>query len=225
MNFHRIFPLACASLVLSVTAVAAPLPCLKPGIERWPVKTTLPTPAAKAHTMSLADALKLQQLEDVKKNDARYATTRIGSLPVKEDKLVSISGWLYLVAFESDDCDFHIQISPRPLTSAQRPTKEDNSMIVEVPSGQYATKIPGQVEAVRQWVIDNLLAKTPPRINSVHVMRHPVYVKVTGALFYDDAHVYLADGTTGRGKKGLQSKTLWELHPVTLIAFAPHPKS
>lgn len=51
-----------------------------------------------------------------------------------------------------------------------------------------------------------------------------VYVTVTGALFYDDAHVYMADGSTGRGKKGLESKTLWELHPVTSMAFAPVPK-
>ncbi len=173
----------------------------------------------------MADALKLQRLPDVKKNDARYATTRIMDQPVKEDTLTSISGWLYLVAFESDDCDFHIQISPRPLTSSQKPTKDDNSMIVEVPSGQYATTIAGQVETLRQWVIDKLLAKTPPKMDSVHVMQHPVYVTVTGALFYDDAHVYMADGGTGRGKKGLQSKTLWELHPVTAIAFAPPPKS
>jgi hypothetical protein len=73
-------------------------------------------------------------------------------------------------------------------------------------------------------VIDNLLAKTSPRMGSVHVMAHPVYVTVTGALFYDDAHEYMPDGSTGRGKKGLESKTLWELHPVTSIAFAPVPK-
>jgi hypothetical protein len=209
--------------MLAVTARAAPLPCLNPGVERWSVKTTVPT-GTKHQTMSIADALKLPPLRDVKKNDARYATARVMDQSVKEDNLTSISGWLYLVAFESDDCDFHIQISPRPLTSAKRPTKADNSMLVEVPSGQYATAIADQVEVVRQWVIDNLLAKKPPRMGSVHVMRHPVYVTVTGALFYDDAHVYMADGSTGRGKIGLQSKTLWELHPVTAIAFAPKPK-
>jgi hypothetical protein len=175
--------------------------------------------------MTLDDALKLPRLPDVKKNDKRYATSRMMDQPVKEDELTSISGWLYLVAFESDDCDFHIQISPRPLTSSNKPTKEDNSMVVEVPSGEYATSIASQVEVVRQWVIDKLLAKTPPKMDSVHVMQHPVYVTVTGALFYDDAHVYMADGGTGRGKKGLQSKTLWELHPVTAIAFAPPPKT
>ncbi len=210
--------------MLAATVRAAPLPCVNHGTERWSVKTTLPA-GAKHQTMTLADALKLQRLPDVKKNDQRYAKTRIMDQPVREDKLTSISGWLYLVAFESDDCDFHIQISPQPLTSAKPPTKADNSMIVEVPSGKYATGIASQVEGVRQWVIDKLLAQTPPRMNSVHVMRHPVYVTVTGALFYDDAHVYTADGGTGRGKKGLQSKTLWELHPVTAIAFAPPPKT
>jgi hypothetical protein len=96
-------------------------------------------------------------------------------------------------------------------------------MIVEVPSGEYATTISDRVEGVRQWVIDNLLAKTPPRMGSVHVMVHPVYVTVTGALFYDDAHEYMPDGSTGRSKKGLESKTLWGW-PVTSIAFAPVPR-
>ena len=76
---------------------------------------------------------------------------------------------------------------------------------------------------MRQWVIDNLLGKTEPKIGSVHVMQHPVFVTVTGALFYDDGHSYLPDGSTGRGKEGMESKTLWELHPVTSLAFAPAP--
>ncbi len=223
MHSNRITLLACTCLMSAVTVCAAPLPCLNHGTERWPVKITLPT-AAKNQTMTLADALKLQRLTDVKKNDSRYQSERIMDQPVKEDTLVTISGWLYLVAFESDDCDFHIQISPQPRTTANPPTKSDNCIIVEVPSGEYATTISGQVEGVRQWVIDKLLAKTPPKIGSVHRMNHPVYVTVTGALFYDDAHVYMKDGSTGRGKKGMQSKTLWELHPVSSMAFAPKPK-
>jgi len=222
MDPKKLLVLAYCCLAWVVAANAAPLPCLKPGTERWPVKTTLPS-GAQTQTMSLANALQLARLTDVKKDDPRYQDKRITDQPVKEDTLVTVSGWLYLAAFESDDCDFHIQISPKPLTSANPPTAADNSMIVEVPSGKYATTISGQVESVRQWVIDNLLAKTPPKIGSVHVMTHPVYVTVTGALFYDDAHVYEANGGTGRGKKGLESKTLWELHPVTKISFAPKP--
>ncbi len=205
---------------------AAPLACVSPGTERWPVKTSVPPSGAPAVKMTLADALsdaKLPPLKTVRKDDPRYQSVRISDQTVTEDKLVTISGWLYLVAFEADDCDFHIQISTKPLTSANLPGVDDNSMIVEVPSGQYATTISGQVEGVRSWVVTNLLKGTDPKIGSVHVMDHPVFVTVTGALFYDDAHTYDAEHNTGRGKKGLKSKTLWELHPLTSIAFAPKP--
>ena len=101
--------------------------------------------------------------------------------------------------------------------------KPSNSMIVEVPSGQYATTISDQVETVRQLVIDKLLAGVDPKLNSVHPMNRPVFVQVTGALFYDDAHTYQPDGTTGRGKDKMPSKTLWELHPVTSIVILPKP--
>ena len=224
MHSIRLFVFGCCLVMLAAVAAAAPLPCKDHGTERWPVKITVPD-GAKSETMTLSNALKLARLTDVKKNDTRYQDKRISDQPVHEDALVTLSGWLYLVAFESDDCDFHIQISPKPLTTSTKPTAQDNSIIVEVPSGQYATTISDQVEGVRQWVIAKLLANKPPKIASVHVMVHPVYVRVTGALFYDDAHAYLPNGGTGRGKRGLQSKTLWELHPVTKLSFAPKPKA
>ena len=40
--------------------------------------------------------------------------------------------------------------------------------------------------------------------------------EVAGQLFYDDAHV----GDQPRGKRGMKAATLWELHPVTHIAFS-----
>jgi len=223
MKLGTFLCLAGSWLTLGIPCLGAALPCVKPGTERWPVKTALPT-GAKTKTMTLADALKLPKLTDVAKDDKRYQKDRIMDQPVKEDTLVTLSGWLYLVAFEGDDCDFHIQISPEPRTSANPPTKDDNCIIVEVPSGEFATSIADKVEGVRQWVVDNLLNKADPKIGSIHVMQHPVFVTVTGALFYDDAHTFLADGSTGRGKKGMESKTLWELHPVTSMAFAPKPQ-
>ena len=63
------------------------------------------------------------------------------------------------------------------------------------------------------------------QIGIIHVMNHPVYVTVTGTLFYDCAHEYMAGRGTGRGKKGMESKTLRELHPVASMAFAPVPSA
>ena len=50
-------------------------------------------------------------------------------------------------------------------------------------------------------------------------MNHPPYVTVTGQLFYDDYSV----GLPPRGKRNMQAATLWEIHPVTDIVFAPLP--
>lgn len=50
-------------------------------------------------------------------------------------------------------------------------------------------------------------------------MMHPVFVRITGKLFYDDAHV----GMAPRDKKGMKAATPWDLHPVTAISFAPTP--
>jgi hypothetical protein len=55
---------------------------------------------------------------------------------------------------------------------------------------------------------------------SGNVMKHEVYVFVTGQLFYDDAHV----GDRPRGKKGMKAATLWEIHPIEAMSFAPPPK-
>jgi hypothetical protein len=48
-------------------------------------------------------------------------------------------------------------------------------------------------------------------------MENAVCVSVTGQLFYDDAHL---QGEL-RGKKGMSSHTLWELHPITAFTIAP----
>lgn len=220
MSQARFVALVSGCLLVGFQLLAETLPCNKPGDKRWPVKTTLP-PSPKSKTMTLEAAMATPRLTEVKTDDPRYQSERIMDQPVHEDQIVTVSGWLYLVAFEdSDDCDFHIQLTPKPITG--KPMSQDESMIVEIPSGEYATTIADKVEAQRQWVMDNLLKGKPPS-KSYSVIQHPVYVTVTGVLFYDDAHSYEANGGTGRGKGGLESKTLWELHPVIDIKFAPKP--
>jgi len=59
-----------------------------------------------------------------KEDDPRYQDLRIpkfdNPLGVKEGDLVTTAGWLYLVATEKDDCDYHIQVNCRSLQQLRK---------------------------------------------------------------------------------------------------------
>jgi hypothetical protein len=189
------------------------------GVERWSVKTSVPdgTNFAKPTKVALADLLAMQDADGVTHNDKRYEKTRIPAAAgdkLPEGKLITTVGWLHLVAGETDG-DYHIQMSDSAASG-------DHCLIVEVPNeGEKYTataELRPKFQAVRDLIKAKMLAGKDPS-PSGSVMQHPVYVQVTGILFYDDAHV----GGAPRGKKGMKAATLWELHPVTGIAFAPKP--
>ena len=190
------------------------------GVERWSVKTSVPegTDFAKPVTVPLADLLALTDVEGVGHNDKRYESVRMPAKPGEkypEGMLVSTTGWLHLVAGETDG-DYHIQMSDSADSG-------DHCLIVEVPNeGAKFTadaSLRPKFAAVRELIRTKMLAGKEP-VSGGNVMKHPVYVTVTGIMFYDDAHV----GDEPRGKKGMKAATLWELHPVTGLAFAPKPK-
>ena len=88
-------------------------------------------------------------------------------------------------------------------------------------TGFPASELRAQAEQVRVFVRAKVLRdlnKEPSQ--SGNVMAHPPFVRITGALFFDDSHV----GDQPRGKKGTKVATLWELHPVTVIEFASPPQ-
>jgi len=190
------------------------------GVERWSVKTSVPegTDFSKAATVALPDLLALPDVPGVAHNDKRYDSARI---PAKagdqfpEGKLVTTTGWLHLVAGETDG-DYHIQISGSADTG-------DHCLIVEVPNPDpkftASADLQPKFAAVRDLIKTKMLAGKDPSVSG-SIMQHPVYVTVSGILFFDDAHV----GDQPRGKKGMHAATLWELHPVTSIVFAAKPK-
>lgn len=209
-----------AFLTLFLGVWAAAQEPTHPGTERWTIKTSVPddTNFSKPATIPLADLLAMPDAPNVKHNDPSYETARIpagAGATYKEGDLLTTRGWLFLVAGETDG-DYHIQISG----SAQ---SGDHCVIVEIPNPdpQYtkSADLQPMFEAARTFIKTKLLAGKDPSVSG-SVMQHPVYVTVTGQLFYDDAHV----GDQPRGKKGMKASTLWELHPVTAIAFAPAPK-
>jgi hypothetical protein len=190
---------------------------VKPGVERWQVKTSGPDASAKATKVAIADLLAFPNIDGIAKDDSRYQAHRIPDQTNgkhKEGELITTTGWLFLVAGETDG-DYHIQISNSSESG-------DHCLVVEVPNPdpQYvpSADLRPQFEAVRAFIKSKLLADKDPSVGG-SVMQHPPYVTVTGVLFYDDSHV----GDQPRGKKGMKAATLWELHPVTSIAFAPKP--
>ena len=189
------------------------------GVERWPVKTSVPdgTSFSKATQVALPDLLAVPDSPGVTHNDKRYQSARIPAVAgdqFPEGKLITTTGWLHLVAGEGDG-DYHIQISDSASTG-------DHCLIVEVPNPDAkftaSADLQPKFAAVRDFIKAKLLAGKDPSVGG-SVMQHEVFVTVSGILFYDDSHV----GDQPRGKKGMKAATLWELHPVTAMAFAPKP--
>ena len=167
--------------------------------------------------VDLIDAAKLPDAPGATKNDAQFQAARIpkfeNPLGVAEGDILSTVGWLHLVAAEADG-DYHIQISP---------THDDDQgtdfLIVEVPTAAPEfvadASLRPRLEAVRSLIRERMLQGREPSTRG-SVLTHPACVEVAGQLFYDDAHV----GDQPRGKRGMKAATLWELHPVTHIAFS-----
>jgi len=154
------------TIALSILTAAAALLARAQGVERWSVKTSVPdgTNFSKAAKAPLADLLALKDVDGVTHNDKRYKTERI---PAKADdkypegKLVSTTGWLHLVASETDG-DYHIQISD-PQTSG------DNCLVIEVPNeGEKFTKsaeLQPMFQAVRDLIKTKMLAGKQPSVS------------------------------------------------------------
>jgi len=204
--------------------------CNGPGKERWAIKTSLADGTDITHSkkIGLNDLLALAQPAGVTNNDPRYSDARIPTfsnpLNVKEGDIIRTIGWIYVVATETD-CDYHIQISNQPRTlSTNPPVATDDCMIVEVPRPDFVSDGTLNTAAtnVRNYVKTKLKKGNEPSSTSHgSVMIHAVCAQVTGQLFNDDSHLK-HDGTAElRGKGGMHSKTLWELHSIVGFTIVP----
>ena len=178
---------------------------------RWSIKTSVIS-GQTPRSVSIDDILNLANPPGVTSNDARYDATRIppfdNPLHLKEGDLIKVIGWIRLVA-QADDNDYHIQITS---------TKDilSNCLIVEIPSPTETIADPSlgsQFEKLRKWISDTFFGGHQPNDK---LLTDPVQIDVVGQLFFDDFHV--ADNNRGRG--GMKSLTVWELHPVIDIGLA-----
>ena len=210
--------------ILSLLLVSAELraECTEPGKARWPIKSTVASIAALKHPkdVDLGDLLDLPDPPGVTKNDADYQENLIPAFSnaagLEEGDIVAVEGWLHLVAKEPNDCEYHIQISGSR-------TNGDHCLIVEVPL-EHKVSVPSatlrsRVKIVRSFVRTKLLKGKEPGSGG-NIMQRPPYVRIVGQLFFDDYHI----GDQPRGKKGMKAATLWEIHPIAAMEFAPKPQ-
>jgi hypothetical protein len=192
---------------------------INPGKERWVVKTSVKAGVAKTGTIAYAAFAPLPDANGVKHNDSRFDDKLIPASMTPdqpaEGTIVTVTGFLRLVALE-DDGDYHIQLTATPT--------DTDCIIVEVPKDDPEfvknAALRDKAAAVRVFVRKNLLHKEDQEPSQRgNLMTHPPFVRVTGQLFFDDAHV----GDPKRGKQNMKASTLWEIHPVTAMAFAPVP--
>jgi hypothetical protein len=185
--------------------------------NRWTIKTALPVGADPAHgtLVPIEELVAMPDVPGVARKDPRFQYARIagwkGPLGLGEGSMVTTRGWLQLVANPAD-ADYHLQ-----LTAA--PGDRTSALIVEIPSPDSLHTAMADMRplfaAARAWVREHALGGKEPKHKGT-VLAAPLYVTVTGPLFYDDQHV----GQPPRGKRGEPAGTLWEIHPVSRIDFA-----
>ena len=218
-TYSRLTLLVCA-LTMCLNSVFTQSLHLEPGVERWAIKTSLIDHPQKKK-VPIAELLALPNPID--QEDSKYNTARIpvavGPHHLQEGAIVTTTAWLHLVALEDDskshrDGDYHIQIRTSP-------EWQDSCLVVEVPYPDFVsdTALAQKCGKVRQFIKDNLLKGKEPGTKG-NKLDHPVYVTITGQLFFDLPHVK----GNPRGKRGMKSYTPWEIHPITAIKFAPKPK-
>jgi hypothetical protein len=205
--------LVCAFMALPGVANAQ---CVKPGVSRWTVKTTLPAKPAKPIAVTLAKltALPVPASAEQDKERATRFPDDLGK-DLKEGSLVRVSGWVRLIATDPD-CDYHIQLTPTNSGTV-------GTVIVEVPSPEASYEASAELRdsatAVRTFLKTKLLKGKEPaggqgsKIGSA-------YVKVIGQLFIDAHHLPHCDQ---RGKQGMHATTCWEVHPILAAHFVPRP--
>jgi hypothetical protein len=201
-------------LILVTSALMSQPTSVHPGGDRWEIKTSLAVNSDLAHPREISIESFLALPEPPAVGMSRLQKVRMSESVAgfHEGDILSLQGWLHLVALESDG-DYHMQLSVSQESG-------DHCAIVEIPSPDFVQSgsLASLLRQGRQIVRQRVLRGHEPS-TSGDVLRHPARVQVVGALFFDGAHV----GDMPRGKKGMHADTRWELHPVTSVKFLPSP--
>lgn len=160
---------------------------------------------ASAQTVTVANVLAWAAPANIATPSTRRSGTAIDN---RENQVFTITGDLWRVIIEDNDCDFHFEITTpgQPKTAAR--------IIVEVPQGDAYLE-------VRTALLKELTANGYElAVAKSLTLDDPLRVTVTGFAFYDAAHYSKKNPKKGHSHGTAFVGTLWELHPVWSVTFA-----
>jgi hypothetical protein len=218
--------LCIAGVLIAISVSASDL---KPGIDRWAVKTTVlpdkfksPATPKKVIKVKLDDLLNFPPPDPNKYNYKTFdkqktETERMRDKDAKrpqEGDIIQTEGFVQLIMLSDEgsthrDGDYHVQVTSDVHDRAK-------CLVVEVPHEDFVTdaNIPDEA-ALRDTLRKKLIPTKDEFAKSGSCMTHPPRMAITGQLFYDVHH---AAGSP-RGRHGCKSPTAWELHPVFKMRF------
>jgi hypothetical protein len=206
-------------VLLGPGVIGAQSACTAIGKAQWTVKTESPLAPSKAVPIApdVFSALPVpaeiaSHEKGAKNSETRYPDKLEGQF--REGEVVSLTGWVRFIKLSSDDCDFHIQVTPDSAGT-------DGMIIVEIPQAdaEHVTNgaLRAELEIARAAMESDLKLNKEPskRGNKIG----SAYMTFDGALYFDAPHWPHCEL---RGV-GMPASTCWEIHPVTKVSFAKKP--
>lgn len=190
--------------------------------DRWPIKTSAATngPLSKIKRIDITDLANFAKPAEFEGNLSSSLIDEPLDNGLREGQIIQTVGYIHLVAFESGDSDYHIQMNANPTNES---SDLSPCVIVEVPHPD-ATGDPNLSDSyarVREFIRNNCFGGNKPS----GAVNPPVRVQVTGQLFFDQSHAHSSDLGGGRGKQvnknPMHATTIWEIHPITAMQLAP----
>jgi hypothetical protein len=171
--------------------------------------------AGPPKAVHLIDLLALEDSPERADYGARVPTPGVRPRPTASDvhagDLLRLTGWIHQ-ASRDPDRTYRLQVSPSREAGAP-------SLIAVVPHPDEASGSPAvraQLQTVRAFITQRLLRQQEPSLRA-SVLRHPVFVQLTGQLSDPDAS--LGETSQRKGPRGATAR--WEVRPVLEIRFAP----
>lgn len=131
----------------------------------------------------------------------------------RENQAFRLSGDLWRIVMEGNDCDFHLEIAaPGSDSSADR-------VIVEIPQGPPFTALRNQIQQALSNAHEGSIGTTGK------TLKKSIPLTVSGLAFFDAFHFSRTNPKRGNNHGTKFVGTIWELHPVFALNIGPAPVS